>query len=71
MCYGREFCGRPDQHPYELFLQLEEIEHHTTRVKRPQSNGIVERLHRKRCFGPTFRIEAGSESLRFDLDCQA
>ena len=41
---GREFCGRPDQHPYELFLQLEEIEHRTTRVKRPQSNGIVERL---------------------------
>ena len=24
---GREFCGRSDQHPYELFLQLEEIEH--------------------------------------------
>jgi hypothetical protein len=24
---GREFCGRPDQHPYELFLQLEAIEH--------------------------------------------
>lgn len=21
---GREFCGREDQHPYELFLQLEE-----------------------------------------------
>ena len=20
---GREFCGRPDHHPYELFLQLE------------------------------------------------
>jgi hypothetical protein len=36
---GREFCGRPDQHPYELFLQLEAIEHRTTRVKRPQSNG--------------------------------
>ena len=32
---GREFCGRPDQHPYELFLQLEDIEHRTTRVKRP------------------------------------
>ena len=43
---GREFCGRPDRHPYELFLQLEEIEHRTTRVKRPQSNGYVERLHR-------------------------
>ena len=23
---GREFCGRPDRHAYELFLQLEEIE---------------------------------------------
>ena len=43
---GREFCGRPDQHPYELFLQLEGIEHRTTRVGRPQSNGIVERLDR-------------------------
>jgi transposase InsO family protein len=43
---GREFCGRPDQHPYELFLQLEGIVHKTTKVGRPQSNGIVERLHR-------------------------
>jgi transposase InsO family protein len=43
---GREFCGRPDQHPYELFLQLEGIEHRTTRVRRPQSNGFVERFHR-------------------------
>ncbi|RED42029.1 integrase-like protein [Rhodopseudomonas thermotolerans] len=43
---GREFCGRPDQDPYELFLQLEDIDHRATRVKRPQSNGIVERLHR-------------------------
>ncbi len=42
---GREFCGREDHHPYELFLQLEGIEHRTTRVKRPQSNGFVERLH--------------------------
>ncbi len=23
---GREFCGRPDRHPYELFLQLEEMQ---------------------------------------------
>lgn len=43
---GREFCGRPDQHPYELFLQLEEIEHRTTKVRRPQSNGFLERFHR-------------------------
>lgn len=43
---GREYCGRPDHHPFELFLQLEGIEHRTTRVRRPQSNGFVERLHR-------------------------
>ena len=30
----------------ELFLQLEEIEHRTTQIRRPQSNGIVERMHR-------------------------
>lgn len=43
---GREYCGRPDQHPFEVFLQLEDIEHRTTQVRRPQSNGIVERLHK-------------------------
>jgi transposase InsO family protein len=53
---GREFCGREDRHPYELFLQLEAIEHRTTRVKRPQSNGIVERLHRT-LLDEHFRVE--------------
>ncbi|CAB3913739.1 IS481 family transposase ISAs19 [Achromobacter insuavis] len=43
---GREYCGRPDQHPFELFLQLEGNEHRTIRVRRPQSHGFVERLHR-------------------------
>ena len=43
---GREFCGRPDRHPYGLFVLLELIKHRTTKVKRPQSNGIVEWLHR-------------------------
>jgi transposase InsO family protein len=53
---GREFCGRPDRHPYELFLQLEGIAHKTTRVRRPQSNGIVERLHRT-LLDEHFRVE--------------
>jgi transposase InsO family protein len=56
MCYGREFCGRPDRHPYELFLQLEDIAHKTTKVHRPQSNGIVERLHRT-LLDEHFRVE--------------
>jgi transposase InsO family protein len=53
---GRKFCGRPDQHPYELYLRLEEVEHRTTRVKRPQTNGIVERLHRT-LLDEHFRVE--------------
>ena len=43
---GREYCGREDRHPYELFLQLEEIEHRKTKVGRPQSNAYIERFHR-------------------------
>lgn len=43
---GREYCGNPDRHAYELFLQLEGIEHRKTKVRRPQSNGFIERFHR-------------------------
>jgi transposase InsO family protein len=43
---GTEFCGRLDTHPYELYLQLHEIEHTKTRARRPQTNGICERFHR-------------------------
>lgn len=70
---GREFCGRKDRHPYELFLQLEGIEHRTTRVRRPQSNGYVERLHRT-LLDEHFRIQGrtkwyeGVEEMQTDLD---
>lgn len=70
---GREFCGRPDQHPYELFLQLEGIEHRTTRVRRPQSNGFVERLHRT-LLDEHFRIKGRQkwyetlDEMQADLD---
>ncbi len=32
---GREFCGKPESHPYELLLALEQIEHRSTRVRKP------------------------------------
>jgi transposase InsO family protein len=70
---GREFCGREDHHPFELFLQLEEIEHRRTAVRRPQSNGIVERLH-KTLLDEHFRIKGrikfyeGVEEMQVDLD---
>src|SRR5438132_1635307 len=43
---GREFCGRPESHPYELLLGMEGIEHRTTRVHTPRTNGFVERMNR-------------------------
>lgn len=70
---GREFCGRPDRHPYELFLQLEGIEHRTTRVRRPQSNGFIERFHRT-LLDEHFRVKGRTtwyesiEEMQADLD---
>ena len=43
---GTEFKGSLQDHPYELYLHIEGIEHSKTQVQRPQSNGICERLHR-------------------------
>ena len=71
---GREFCGRPDPHPYKQFLQLEEIKHRTTKVRRPQSNGFIERLHRA-LLDEYFRITGRTtwhesvEQMHADLDC--
>jgi transposase InsO family protein len=41
---GREFCGT-DAHPYELYLELNGIEHRRTKVKTPKTNGFVERFN--------------------------
>ncbi len=43
---GREYCGRPDNHPYELLLAMDGIEHRTTRIRSPRTNGFVERMNR-------------------------
>jgi len=43
---GTEYCGRLDTHPYQVFLQLHEIEHTKTKARHPQTNGICERFHK-------------------------
>jgi transposase InsO family protein len=45
---GTEYCGSPDTHEYELYLAVEDIDHTRTKVKSPQTNGIVERRHKTR-----------------------
>ena len=69
---GREFCGK-DTHPFELYLQLNDIEHRTTRVRRPQTNGFVERFNRTvldEFFRMAFRTKfyESVEALQTDLD---
>jgi transposase InsO family protein len=43
---GTEFKGKPEHHEYELYLNIEGIDHTKTQVRHPQTNGICERLHR-------------------------
>jgi transposase InsO family protein len=43
---GREYCGRRDQHPFELLLAMDGIEHRTTQIRSPRTNGFVERMNR-------------------------
>jgi transposase InsO family protein len=70
---GTEFCGAPDRHPYQLYLQLNDIEHTRTKVKSPQSNGICERFHQtvlNEFYRVAFRkkVYAEIETLQNDLD---
>ena len=70
---GTEFCGAADKHSYELFLQLNEIEHTKTKAKSPQTNGICERAHQtilNEFYRVTFRKKVYSdlETLQVDLD---
>jgi transposase InsO family protein len=53
---GREFCGVKEQHPYELLLAMEDIEHRTTKIATPRTNGFVERMNR-RLLDECFRVQ--------------
>jgi transposase InsO family protein len=43
---GTEYCGNPEHHEYDLYLAVENIDHSRTKMKSPQTNGIVERFHK-------------------------
>ncbi len=70
---GTEYCGRADQHDYQLYLAVNDIDHTKTKVKSPQTNGICERFHKtilQEFYQVTFRkrLYADMESLQQDLD---
>ena len=43
---GTEYCGKADQHDYQLYLAINDIDHTKTKAKSPQTNGICERFHK-------------------------
>jgi transposase InsO family protein len=70
---GREFCGRSETHAYELLLAMEGIEHRTTKVRSPRTNGFVERMNRT-LLDECFRVQGrttwyeGPDQIQADLD---
>jgi transposase InsO family protein len=38
---GTEYCGKPESHDYQLYLALNDIEHTKTKVRHPQTNGLI------------------------------
>ena len=43
---GTEYCGKVEQHDFQLFLAINDIEHTRTKAQSPQTNGICERFHK-------------------------
>ena len=70
---GTEYCGNPERHEYGLFLAVKNIDHSRTKVKSPQTNGIVERFHKTvldEFYRVAFRkrVYASVADLQADLD---
>ena len=70
---GTEYCGKIENHPYQLYLDLEDIDHTRTKTKSPQTNGICERFHRTmqdEFYSIVFRKKVFNsiENLQLELD---
>lgn len=70
---GTEYCGNKQQHAYQLYLALEDIDHTKTKARSPQTNGICERFHKtmlEEFYQIAFRkkIYESLEQLQADLD---
>lgn len=70
---GTEYCGKPENHAYQLYLGIENIDHSKTKAYSPQTNGICERFHKtmqEECYHILFRKKFYStlEELQTDID---
>jgi transposase InsO family protein len=70
---GTEYCGSLQQHEYELYLAIEDIDHSRTKAQRTQTNGICERFHKTMLdefYSVAFRkkVYTSVEELQADVD---
>lgn len=70
---GTEYCGKIENHAYQLYLAIENIDHSKTKVRSPQTNGICERFHRtmkQEFYDIAFRkkIYNSLEELQIDVE---
>jgi transposase InsO family protein len=70
---GTEYCGKVEQHEFQLYLAVNDIDHTRTKAQSPQTNGICERFHKtilNEFYQVAFRkkIYATLEELQVDLD---
>ena len=70
---GTEYCGKVEQHDYQLYLAINDIDHTKTKARHPQTNGICERFHKtilNEFYQVTFRkkLYDSLEMLQKDLD---
>lgn len=70
---GTEYCGKVEQHDYQLYLAINNIDHTKTKANSPQTNGICERFHKtilQEFYQITFRKKLYEDiaELQKDLD---
>ncbi|MGB4267612.1 MAG: IS481 family transposase [Spirochaetota bacterium] len=70
---GMEYCGKIENHAYQLYLAIEGIDHTRTKARSPQTNGICERFHQtmlNEFYRVAFRkkLYTTCEALQNDVD---
>ena len=70
---GTEYCGKVENHAYQLYLAVEDIDHSKTKARSPQTNGICERFHKtikEEFYDIAFRkkLYRSVDELQIDLD---
>ena len=70
---GTEYCGKLENHAYQIYLDIEDIDHTKTKAYSPQTNGICERFHKtmkNECYDIMFRkkVYSSLEEIQSDID---